>query len=72
MNNCNCGCNTLSQCSCNSPTYFSTAPGQISGELLGTDKIALIQNGMVIGTIPIVSSGTADILDAFGDVIPNN
>jgi len=72
MHNCQtCGCNSHSTCNCNTP-IIARPVGQISGELLGSNQIALIQNGAVIGTIPVVSSGgTTDILDAFGDVIPN-
>lgn len=75
MNNCytpcNCGCHEPSHCTCNHQQTL--VPGYITGELLGTNRMALIQNGRPIGEFPITSaSGSVDILDAFGDVIPNS
>jgi hypothetical protein len=69
MSYCNKCNHNHSHCTCNH-TVTPVVAGQISGELLGSNEIALIQNGVVIGKIPVITLGSLDILDAFGNAIP--
>lgn len=62
--NCNCNCNGSLQ------EQINNINSPITGEVIG-DKITLIRDNEVIGEIPIVSVGELDIIDAFGDVIPD-